>query len=211
MERQGDVADESLADRIAWGKYAPRLLHFTMRSLGRSCEPLRAPFGGRPHGRSRGLVLCALWCRWRRPGRFRSGTARADFPGGDARQLWRSIQRILQLPSETRLFTGHDYRPNGLKARWESNVAAQRTNNLHLKNSDEAKFVRLRTERDRSLPMPALILPALQVNLSGGRLPAPEADGRRYLNIPLNTFPHASWGELEPEPQSAGIRSPLRL
>ena len=135
-----------------------------------------------------------------------SGTARADFPGGDARQLWRSIQRILQLPSETRLFTGHDYRPNGGKARWESNVAAQRTNNLHLKNSDEAKFVKLRTERDRSLPMPALILPALQVNLAGGRLPAPEIEGRRYLKIPLNAFPHASWGGLEPRrPCGVGV------
>jgi glyoxylase-like metal-dependent hydrolase (beta-lactamase superfamily II) len=127
-----------------------------------------------------------------------SGTARADFPGGDARQLWRSIQRILQLPSETRLFTGHDYRPKGRKARWESNVASQRMNNLHLKNSDEAKFVKLRTERDRSLPMPALILPALQVNLAGGRPPAQETDGRRYLKIPLNAFPHTSWGDLEP-------------
>jgi glyoxylase-like metal-dependent hydrolase (beta-lactamase superfamily II) len=127
-----------------------------------------------------------------------SGTARADFPGGDARQLWRSIQRILQLPSETRLFTGHDYRPNGRAARWESTVAVQRANNLHLKNSDEAKFVKLRTERDRNLPMPALILPALQVNLAGGRLPAPEADARRYLKIPLNAFPSVSWDGLEP-------------
>ena len=133
-----------------------------------------------------------------------SGTARADFPGGDARQLWRSIQRILQLPSETRLFTGHDYRPNGRKARWESNVAGQRTNNLHLKNSDEAKFVQFRTERDLRLPMPALILPALQVNSAGGRLPAPEADGGRYLKIPLNAFPHASWGDLEPSLESEG-------
>jgi len=121
-----------------------------------------------------------------------SGTARADFPGGDARQLWRSIQRILQLPSETRL-TGHDYRPEGRTACWESTVAAQKGNNLHLKSSDEAKFVKFRTERDRSLPMPALILSALQVNLAGGRLPAPEADGRRYLKIALNAFPHAAW------------------
>jgi glyoxylase-like metal-dependent hydrolase (beta-lactamase superfamily II) len=132
-----------------------------------------------------------------------SGTARADFPGGDARQLWRSIQRILQLPDETRLFTGHDYRPNGRAACWESTVAAQ-ANNLHLKNSDESKFVKLRTERDRILPMPALILPALQVNLAGARLPAPEADGGRYLKIPLNAFPHASWGDLEPSLRSGG-------
>jgi glyoxylase-like metal-dependent hydrolase (beta-lactamase superfamily II) len=125
-----------------------------------------------------------------------SGTARTDFPGGDARQLWRSIQRILQLPSETRLFTGHDYRPNGRPARWESTVADQKASNVHLKDRDEAKFVKLRTERDRSLPMPALILPALQINLAGGRLPAPEADGRRYLKVPLNAFPDASWGDL---------------
>jgi glyoxylase-like metal-dependent hydrolase (beta-lactamase superfamily II) len=135
-----------------------------------------------------------------------SGTARADFPGGDARQLWRSIQRILQLPSEIRLFTGHDYRPNGRTACWESTVAVQRANNLHLKNSDEAKFVKFRTERDRSLPMPALILPALQVNLAAGRLPAPETEGRCYLKIPLNSFPHASWGDLEPSLKSDDAR-----
>jgi glyoxylase-like metal-dependent hydrolase (beta-lactamase superfamily II) len=126
-----------------------------------------------------------------------SGTARADFPGGDARQLWHSIQRILQLPSETRLFTGHDYRPNGRTARWESTVAVQKANNLHLKNSDETMFVKFRTKRDQSLTMPTLILPALQVNLAGGRLPAPETDGRHYLKIPINAFTHASWGDLE--------------
>jgi glyoxylase-like metal-dependent hydrolase (beta-lactamase superfamily II) len=100
-----------------------------------------------------------------------SGTARADFPGGGARQPWRSIQRILQLPSETRLFTGHDYRPNGRTACWESAVAVQKANNIHLKDSGEAAFVKFRTERDRSLPMPDLMLSALEVNLaaSGGR------------------------------------------
>ena len=127
-----------------------------------------------------------------------SGTARCDFPGGDARQLWRSIQRILHLPADTRLFTGHDYRPNGREAQWESTVAAQRARNLHLKDSDENKFVSLREQRDRSLPMPTLILQALQVNLAGGRLPSPENDGRRYLKIPLNAFPQASWNGLEP-------------
>jgi glyoxylase-like metal-dependent hydrolase (beta-lactamase superfamily II) len=103
-----------------------------------------------------------------------SGTARADFPGGDAQQLWRSIQRILQLPSETRLFTGHDYRPDGRTARWESTIAIQKADNIHLKNSDEAAFVKLRTERDRTLPMPDLMLSALPVNLVGGRLSGPE-------------------------------------
>jgi glyoxylase-like metal-dependent hydrolase (beta-lactamase superfamily II) len=119
------------------------------------------------------------------------GTARADFLGGDARHLWGSIQRILQLPSETRLFIGHDYPPDGRTACWESTVAVQKANNPHLRDHDEASFVKFRTERDRSLPMPALILSALQVNLAGGRLPVPEADGRRYLKIPLNAFPNA--------------------
>jgi glyoxylase-like metal-dependent hydrolase (beta-lactamase superfamily II) len=120
-----------------------------------------------------------------------SGTARADFPGGDAGQLWQSIQRILQLPDDTRLFTGHDYRPNYREARWESTVGAQKAYNLHLKDCDEAKFINLRMERDRSLPLPNLMLSALQVNVAGGRLPAPEDDGRRYLKIPLNAFPQA--------------------
>jgi glyoxylase-like metal-dependent hydrolase (beta-lactamase superfamily II) len=128
-----------------------------------------------------------------------SGTARTDFPGGDSGQLWRSIQRILELPMGTRLFTGHDYRPNGREARWESTVAAQRVHNVHLKDCDESKFVKLRTQRDRSLPMPTLMLSALQVNLVGGRLPAPEDNGRRYLKIPLNAFPQASWGSLGPD------------
>jgi glyoxylase-like metal-dependent hydrolase (beta-lactamase superfamily II) len=122
-----------------------------------------------------------------------SGTARADFPGGDARQMWKSIQRILRLPGDTRLFTGHDYRPKGRPALWESSVAAQKAQNVHLRDFDETKFVKLRKERDRSLPLPALMLAALQVNIAGGRLPAPEDDGRRYLKIPLNAFPQAPW------------------
>ena len=121
-----------------------------------------------------------------------SGTARCDFPGGDARQLWGSIQRILRLPADTRLFTGHDYRPKGRPAQWESSVAAQKAHNVHLRDFDEVKFVELRKQRDRSLPLPALMLAALQVNIAGGRLPAPEDDGRRYLKIPLNAFPETS-------------------
>jgi glyoxylase-like metal-dependent hydrolase (beta-lactamase superfamily II) len=121
-----------------------------------------------------------------------SGTARADFPGGDARQLWQSIQRILQLPDVTRLFTGHDYRPSGREARWESTVAQQKTLNRHLKGHHEATFVKFRSERDRRLPLPNLMLSALQVNIAGGRLPPTEDDGRRYLKIPLNAFPLAS-------------------
>ena len=118
-----------------------------------------------------------------------SGTARADFPGGDARQLWHSIQRILQLPHDTRLFTGHDYRPNSREARWESTVAAQKAYNQHIKGWDKTRFVKFRMERDQSLPPPNLMLSALQVNIAGGRLPPPEGDGCCYLKIPLNAFP----------------------
>lgn len=122
-----------------------------------------------------------------------SGTARADFPGGDARTLWRSIQAILALPDDTRLFTGHDYRPGGRDAMWESNVLSQKQENDHVRDRSENGFVELRTGRDRILPMPKLILFALQVNISGGCLPASETDGKRYLKIPLNTFPGIPW------------------
>lgn len=122
-----------------------------------------------------------------------SGTARADFPGGDARQLWRSIQTILALPDETRVFTGHDYQPGGRHPRWESTVAAQKRLNIHIAGKTEASFVELREARDRTLPMPKLILPALQVNIRGGRLPLPEDNGRRYLKIPLDAFPGSVW------------------
>lgn len=128
-----------------------------------------------------------------------SGTARADFPGGDAVALWRSIQRILMLPDQTRLFTGHDYRPHSRPAAWESTVGEQKAGNAHVTGMDEARFVAMRTGRDRSLPLPDLILPALQVNIAAGHLPAPEDDGRRYLKIPLDAFPDAPW----PEPHHA--------
>ena len=118
-----------------------------------------------------------------------TGTARADFPGGSADALWTSIQRILQLPSATRLFTGHDYQANGRPPRWESTIAAQRAENPYLAPEiDQAKFVALRTARDASLPMPRLILHALQINIAGGRLPQPESNGRLYLKIPLNAL-----------------------
>jgi len=122
-----------------------------------------------------------------------SGSARADFPGGDASMLWHSIQRILSLPPETRLFTGHDYQPGGREPRWESTVAEQLATNTHVAGLDEARFIALRHGRDRVLPMPKLLLPALQVNLRGGRLPEPEANGRRYLRIPLDAFPGSAW------------------
>jgi glyoxylase-like metal-dependent hydrolase (beta-lactamase superfamily II) len=117
------------------------------------------------------------------------GTARADFPGGDAATLYRSIMAILALPDETRLFTGHDYMPGGREPRWESTVAEQKRDNPHLRgNVSEADYVALRNRRDAELPMPRLILHALQVNMNAGRLPAPEANGRSYLKIPIGAL-----------------------
>jgi glyoxylase-like metal-dependent hydrolase (beta-lactamase superfamily II) len=114
------------------------------------------------------------------------GTARADFPGGDARALWRSIQRILTLPGDTRLFTGHDYLPGGRDPAWESTVRQQREKNIHIAGKSEEEFIALRDARDRKSPLPTLMLHALQVNILGGRLPSPESNGRRYLKIPID-------------------------
>jgi uncharacterized protein (TIGR01244 family) len=122
-----------------------------------------------------------------------SGTARADFPGGDAGILWQSIQEILALPDETRIFTGHDYQPDDRAPRWESTVAQQKASNPHIAGVSEAAFVDLRTKRDKTLPMPKLILHALQVNIRGGRLPEPEANGKRYLKFPLDALQGAAW------------------
>ncbi len=123
-----------------------------------------------------------------------SGTARADFPGGSASRLWRSIEEILALPDETRIFTGHDYQPGGREPMWESTVAEQKAKNIHMSECrTEAEFVAVREARDRTLPMPKLILHALQVNVNGGRLPEPEANGRRYLKFPLDALPGAAW------------------
>jgi len=116
------------------------------------------------------------------------GTARADFPGGDAATLYRSIQAILELPDETRLFTGHDYMPDGREPRWESTVGEQRERNPHLQNMDESAYTALRNKRDAELPLPALMLAALQINTRGGRLPTPENNGIAYLKIPVNAF-----------------------
>jgi glyoxylase-like metal-dependent hydrolase (beta-lactamase superfamily II) len=124
------------------------------------------------------------------------GTARADFPGGSAQMLWHSIQRILALPDDTRLFTGHDYMPGGRDPAWESTVADQKANNCHLMQvKTEEDFVTLRRTRDRKLPMPKLILHALQVNIQGGRLPEPEQNGTRYLKIPLDALGDVPWAE----------------
>ena len=123
-----------------------------------------------------------------------SGTARADFPGGDAAMLWASIQEILALPDGTRLFTGHDYQPGGREPLWESTVREQKQHNPHLAGKTEVEFIAMRTARDKTLPMPKLILHALQVNVNGGQLPAPDDRGRRYLKFPLEAFPDAVWG-----------------
>ena len=117
------------------------------------------------------------------------GTARTDFPGGDAGQLYGSIGRILSLPPETRLFTCHDYGPGGRAPAWETTVAIQRANNKHVRDGvDEASFVAMREERDRQLDAPELLLPSLQVNIRGGCLPEPEGNDVAYLKIPVNCF-----------------------
>lgn len=123
-----------------------------------------------------------------------SGTARADFPGGSASHLWASIQKILTLPPRTRIFTGHDYQPGGREPMWESSIDAQRDMNIHLgQASDEKTFVELRNDRDGTLPIPELMLLALQVNINGGKLPEPGSDGRAFLRVPLGAFPKAVW------------------
>lgn len=117
------------------------------------------------------------------------GTARCDFPGGDAATLYRSIQRILSLPDTTRIFVGHDYGPEGREIAWESTVAAQKAGNIHIGNgAPEDKYVAMRTARDKTLALPALIIPSVQVNMRAGRLPAAEDNGTTYLKIPLNKF-----------------------
>lgn len=117
------------------------------------------------------------------------GTARCDFPGGSARELYRSIHKLLALPGETRLFMCHDYPPGDRAEAWESTVAAQRAGNIHVRDGiDEDAFVALRTTRDATLAMPTLILPAIQVNIRAGELPPAEANGVRYLKIPIDVL-----------------------
>ena len=118
-----------------------------------------------------------------------SGSSRADFPGGDAAMLYGSIQAILALPPQTRLFVGHDYGKGGRAPQWEATVAEHKAKNIHVHDGvTEAQFVKLRTERDNTLPLPNRMLHALQVNLRGGRLPKPESDGHSYFKIPANRF-----------------------
>ncbi len=118
-----------------------------------------------------------------------SGTARCDFPGGDPATLYRSIRRLLALPKATRMFICHDYRPGGRPAAWETTVAEQRAANIHIHDGiTEAEFVALRTARDRTLSMPVLMIPAVQVNIRAGELPPPAANGVRYLQVPVNVL-----------------------
>ena len=116
------------------------------------------------------------------------GTARADFPGGNARTLYRSMRRILEtLPPDTRLFMCHDYGPNGREIRWETTVADERAHNIHVRDGiSEDEFVAMREARDKTLAVPKLILPSLQVNIRAGHLPEPDASGKRFLKVPLN-------------------------
>lgn len=117
------------------------------------------------------------------------GTARCDFPGGDAHALYRSVHRLYALPGETRVFTAHDYQPDGREPRWESTIAEQKAGNLQINAGiGEEQFVAMREARDATLAAPVLILPSLQVNIRGGDLPDPAPNGRRYLKIPLNTL-----------------------
>ncbi len=117
------------------------------------------------------------------------GTARCDFPGGNAHTLYQSVRKLLSLPAETRLFMCHDYPPEGREAQWECTVADQRARNIHVHDGvSEAEFVAMRTKRDAGLSMPVLILPSVQVNIRAGELPPPEANGVSYLKIPLNAL-----------------------
>ena len=116
------------------------------------------------------------------------GSARADFPGGDARQLYRSVRRLMKLPDQTRVFLCHDYKaPNRDEYVWETAMLAERTGNVHVHEGvSEDDFVEMRTQRDATLSMPKLILPSIQVNIRGGRMPEPEENGVSYLKLPLN-------------------------
>jgi glyoxylase-like metal-dependent hydrolase (beta-lactamase superfamily II) len=117
------------------------------------------------------------------------GSARCDFPGGSASVMYRSVQKLLALAPQTRLFMCHDYPPPGRPPAWETTVAAQRAGNIHMHDGvAEADFVAMRSKRDATLSMPALILPAIQLNLNAGQMPQADENGVRYLKIPINVF-----------------------
>lgn len=116
-----------------------------------------------------------------------SGSARADFPGGDARTLYRSIHRLLSLPEEVVLYMCHDYAPNGRELKHVSTVGEQRRENIHVADAiTEDEYVKMRETRDATLAMPKLIIPSIQVNMKAGHLPEPESNGQRYLKVPIN-------------------------
>lgn len=117
-----------------------------------------------------------------------SGSGRCDFPGGDAAELYRTIHdKLYALPGSTKIYTGHDYQPGGRPLRFFATVDEHRTSNIHVKTATtREEFVRFRTERDKTLSAPKLLLPSVQLNLTAGRLPAPRKNGRRYLNIPIS-------------------------
>lgn len=118
------------------------------------------------------------------------GTARTDFPGGDAHQLYKSIRRLMALPDKSRVFLCHDYQaPERPYYAWETTIAAERTKNIHVRDGvREEEFVAMRTRRDATLDMPRLILPSVQINMRAGRLPEPEDNGTAYLKLPLNVL-----------------------
>lgn len=117
------------------------------------------------------------------------GTARCDFPGGNARDLYHSIQKIYRLPDDTRLFMCHDYAPDGRDYAWQSSICEEKTHNIHIRQSiTEDEFANIREQRDKGLDMPKLIIPSIQVNMRGGQLPEPEDNGIVYLKIPYNVL-----------------------
>jgi len=115
------------------------------------------------------------------------GSARADFPGGDARELYRSIKRVLSLPGEMRLFMCHDYGPNGRDIKWETTVADERIHNIHVRDGvSEDEFAEMREARDKQLAMPKLIIPSIQINMRAGHLPPKDESGKTFLKVPVN-------------------------
>jgi glyoxylase-like metal-dependent hydrolase (beta-lactamase superfamily II) len=116
-----------------------------------------------------------------------AGSARADFPGGDAGTLYDSIQKVLTLPDATRLFMCHDYAPGGREIRWETTVGEEKASNIHVGGGkSREEFVKFRTDRDAQLAMPRLIIPSLQVNMRAGELPPADKDGKHFLKVPVN-------------------------
>jgi glyoxylase-like metal-dependent hydrolase (beta-lactamase superfamily II) len=138
------------------------------------------------------------------------GTARADFPGGSAQTLYRSIRRLLELPSDTHLYMCHDYKPPARdQYAWQTTVAEERAHNVHIHDGvSEAQFVAMRNARDATLPAPTLLLPSIQVNIRAGRLPRPESNGVRYLKVPMRLDSRLSEAESSGPQEAASSRKP---